>query len=280
MRPVTKKAAMSKKTSIPTSDLPDSARALALAGSIFELAREAGALALRCRNQSLKIGQKSDGSPSTAADSILEDFICQKLAELTPDIPVVAEERVSRGEVPDIAGRSFWLVDPLDGTKDFIAGEPEFAVVIALVVENTPALGVIHMPALEESYIGLVGHGATYVRGTQAEEIAARIAPVEGLVVVSSRRHGNAPELENFLEDMNVTTHMQASSALKFGLIAGGQADLYPRFGQVMAWDVAAGHALLLAAGGRIATATGQPLDYRTGNFRIPNFIARGKLNG
>ncbi len=253
---------------------------LALASLIFELSREAGRVALRCRNEALEISSKQDGSPMTKADQMVEAFICSALKKMTPDIPIIAEEQVERGEATDITGPAFWLVDPLDGTKDFIAGEREFAVLISLVQDDVPVLGVIHMPAMDETYIGLVGHGATRVRGNKAEEVSARMAPPEGLTVVSSRRHGNTPELENFLEDMNVGKHIHASSALKFGLIAGGEADLYPRFGQVMAWDVAAGHAILLAAGGRISTAAGQPIDYRTGNFKIPNFIARGKLNG
>lgn len=257
-----------------------SSNLLALASLVFELSREAGRIALRCRNEALEISSKQDGSPMTKADQMVETFICKALAEMTPDIPIVAEELVEKGLAPDVSEGVFWLVDPLDGTKDFIAGEPEFAVLIALIDKGVPVLGVIHMPAMDETYIGLVGHGTTRVRGGKAEEVQARLAPTEGLTVVSSRRHGSAPELENFLEDMNVGKHIHASSALKFGLIAGGEADLYPRFGQVMAWDVAAGHAILLAAGGRISTATGQPINYCTGNFKIPNFIARGKLNG
>lgn len=251
-----------------------------LSASAFTIAREAGRLIMRKRNEALKIAAKEDGSPVTAADQAAELFICAELEKLTPDIPVVAEERIASGYITDIANKPFWLVDPLDGTKDFIAGEAEFAVVIALVVENTPRLGVIHGPALEESYIGVIGSGATRVRNNRAEDIFCRCPPPEGLTVLSSRRHGSEPELEQYLAAYNIRQHKRLSSALKFGLLAAGEADIYPRFGRVMGWDIAAGHAIVTAAGGRLATAQGEALNYRTADFSIPSFIARGRLNG
>lgn len=251
-----------------------------LAVAAFEVARSAGRIVMKKRNESLKIRGKEDGSPSTAADHASEEYITAELRRIAPDIPVVAEEAVSGGEIHDLGDKPFWLVDPLDGTKDFIAGESEFAVNIALVVGDAPIIGVIHVPAIEETFIGAVGQGATRVRGYKAEDISARPPPQEGLVVLSSRRHGNEPELEAYLAGVKVTKHKRASSALKFGLLASGEADIYPRFGRVMGWDVAAGHAILTAAGGRITTADGQPIVYRTTHFSIPSFIARGRLNG
>lgn len=251
-----------------------------LTASAFEIAREAGRIVMKARNEALQIAGKKDGSPVTAADQASEKYIIEALTKLTPDIPVIAEERVASGEITDIGDGPFWIVDPLDGTKDFIAGEPEFAIVIALVVGNTPALGVIHGPALEVTYAGAVGVGATRVRRGKAEDIAARIAPQDGVTVISSRRHGSEPELEKYLAEFKIATHKRMSSALKFGLLASGEADIYPRFGRVMGWDIAAGHAIVLAAGGRMNTATGEPINYRTKTFDIPSFIARGRISG
>ncbi len=258
----------------PESNLPT------LSASVFEIAREAGRLVMRMRNESLQISGKKDGSPVTAADQAAEKLICEALAKLTPHIPVIAEERVAKGEIPAIGSDPFWLVDPLDGTKDYIAGEPEFAIVIALISGDGPTLGVIHGPALEETYIGALGCGATRVRNNKAEEISTRIAPPDGLTVLSSRRHGSAQELEQYLATYNIKQHKRLSSALKFGLLAAGEADIYPRFGRVMGWDIAAGHALLRATGGRICTAEGNAINYRSPDFTVPSFIARGKLNG
>lgn len=251
----------------------------ALASSAYDIALKAGRLVLKKRNESLQIQGKKDGSPFTSADQAAEDLICAALEKLTPDYPVIAEERISQGHIPDIAGRPFWLVDPLDGTRNYIAGEAEFTVNVALVVENTPVVGIIHAPALEESFIGVPGLGATGVMKKKAVDISTRTPPPDGLVVLSSRYHGDAPELEAYLSNLPVRLSRRMGSALKFGLIARGEADLYPRFGRVMGWDIAAGHAIVAAAGGRVTTRDGQPIDYRTPDFAIGHFIARGGLN-
>lgn len=261
-------------TNVPDLDLER------LAVAAFEVARGAGRVVMKKRNEALQIRGKSDGSPATAADHASEEYITAELLRIAPDIPVVAEEAVSGGQIHDLGDAPFWLVDPLDGTKDYIAGESEFAVNIALIVGDAPIIGVIHAPAIEETYIGVMGQGATRVRGHKAEDIVTRPPPQDGLVVLSSRRHGSEPELEAYLSGVKVIRHRRASSALKFGILAAGDADIYPRFGRVMGWDVAAGHAILCAAGGRITTAAGQPIVYRSTSFDIPNFIARGRLNG
>ncbi len=250
---------------------------IALAARAFEIAREAGQIVLKKRNASLRIQAKKDGSPATAADIASEEHIIAALGRLTPDIPIVAEE--SSPSLARQANASFWLIDPLDGTKDYIAGESEFTINLALIVNNQPALGVLHAPALEETYIGIPGGEATRVRQERAVQISSRCPPPNGVTVVSSRRHGDDLELKKYLGEVKVATHKRMSSALKFGLIAAGEADLYPRFGRVMGWDVAAGHAIILAAGGRLTTATGQPIDYTAPGCDIPNFIARGRLN-
>lgn len=251
-----------------------------LTTSAFEIAREAGRIVMKARNEALRIAAKADGSPVTAADQAAEKYIVEALQKLTPDIPVVAEELVASGHGPDVTGRPFWIVDPLDGTKDFIAGEPEFAIVIALVSGDAPVLGVIHGPAMEVTYAGAVGIGATRARNNKAEDITTRIAPQDGITVLSSRRHGSEPELEKYLGEFKIAAHKRMSSALKFGMLASGEADIYPRFGRVMGWDIAAGHAIVLAAGGRMSTATGEAINYRTADFGIPSFIARGRISG
>lgn len=253
---------------------------LRLTTAAYELAREAGTIALKKRNEALRIQAKKDGSPATAADIACEQHIVAGLRKLTPDIPVVAEEDVAAGRAPEIGSGPFWLIDPLDGTKDYIAGEREFCINIALIEGDKPVLGVIHGPAYEQSFMGVPGHGATRVRNNKAEDISARFAPPEGMTVLSSRRHGNEPELDAYLAEFKISSHKRLSSALKFGMLAAGEGDIYPRFGRVMGWDIAAGHAILLAAGGRVATATGQPVNYRSPSFDVPNFIARGRLNG
>lgn len=251
-----------------------------LTASAFEIAREAGRIVMKARNEALGIAAKQDGSPVTLADQAAEKYIVGALQKLTPDIPVVAEELVAAGNTPDIGDKPFWIVDPLDGTKDFIAGESEFAIVIALVIGDTPALGVIHGPALEITYAGAVGIGATRARGSKAEDMSARSAPHDGVTVISSRHHGSAPELDKYLGEFKIASHKRMSSALKFGVLASGEADIYPRFGRVMGWDIAAGHAIVLAAGGRMSTATGEAINYRTKTFDIPSFIARGRISG
>lgn len=251
-----------------------------LAVAAFEVARGAGRVVMKKRNEALQIRGKQDGSPATAADHASEEYITAELLKIAPHIPVVAEEAVSEGKIHDLGDSPFWLVDSLDGTKDYIAGESEFAINIALIVGDAPIIGVIHAPAIEETYIGSVGQGATRVRNNKPEGITTRPPPQDGLVVLSSRRHGSEPELEAYLAGVKIIHHKRASSALKFGILAAGEADIYPRFGRVMGWDVAAGHAILCAAGGRISTAAGQPIVYRSTHFDIPNFIARGRLNG
>lgn len=246
----------------------------------FEVARGAGRVVMKKRNESLHIRGKQDGSPATAADHASEEYITAELQKIAPHVPVVAEEAVSEGRIPELGDGPFWLVDPLDGTKDFIAGESEFAINIALVIGAVPVIGVIHAPALEDTFVGAAGQGASRVRGHTAEDISARAPQQDGLVVLSSRRHGNEPELAAYLSGIKVIRHKRASSALKFGLLASGEADIYPRFGRAMGWDVAAGHAIICAAGGRITTADGHPIIYRTQHFDIPSFIARGRLNG
>lgn len=246
-----------------------------------ETALEAGRVVLRQRNKALKIATKRDGQPVTAADHASEIFIASFLAKRAPHINVVSEELVSQGRYPDVGSAPFWLIDPLDGTKDFIAGESEFTINIALIVGDVPVLGVIYAPALEELYEAAEGVGAfKRIAEGKPDPITARIASPEGMYAVSSRRHGDEEALNAYMSNLPIKAHKRFGSALKFCHVASGLADLYPRFGKAMGWDVAAGYAILRVAGGSVSTVDGQPLSFRTPDFAINNFIARGRLCG
>jgi 3'(2'), 5'-bisphosphate nucleotidase len=243
---------------------------------IVALADRAGAVILEHYQGDVAVRAKADASPVTAADEAAEAVILARLAELTPEIPVVAEETVAAGHVPEIGDGPFWLVDPLDGTKEFLSRNGEFTVNIALIEGREPILGVVLAPARDQAWWGARGRGATARDadgGTHA--IAVRKAPAGGLVAIASRSHRDA-ETQAFLDQAGVGKCISAGSSLKFCLVAEGKADLYPRFGRTMEWDVAAGHAVLAAAGGRVTTRAGAPLLYRKPGFENPPFIARG----
>jgi 3'(2'), 5'-bisphosphate nucleotidase len=243
---------------------------------IVALADRAGAVILEHYHGDVAVRAKADASPVTAADEAAEAVILARLAELTPEIPVIAEETVASGHVAAIDDGPFWLVDPLDGTKEFLSRNGEFTVNIALVEARAPVLGVVLAPARAEAWWGVRGRGAVARDGAgHARKIAVRQPPPGGLVAIASRSHRDA-ETQAFLEQAGVAECISAGSSLKFCLIAEGRADLYPRFGRTMEWDTAAGHAVLAAAGGRVTTRDGAPFLYRKPGFENPAFIARG----
>ena len=247
----------------------------ALLKAVVPIAEEAGHATLRFYG-STDATAKADGSPVTAADQAAEDIILPKLRALTPDIPVVSEEEASKGLTPDVTGSRFWLVDPLDGTKEFISGNGEFTVNIALIENGVPVLGVVVIPARQQTYAG-AGPGTATLKDAQGEKpIAVRCVPDDGLVVVGSRSHGDAAAMDKFLAGRRVADFRPAGSSLKLCLIAAGQADLYPRLGTTMEWDIAAGHAVLAAAGGRVECADGAPFRYGKPQYRNPHFAAYG----
>jgi 3'(2'), 5'-bisphosphate nucleotidase len=219
---------------------------------------------------------KADGSPVTAADQAAEDIILPALRALTPDIPVVSEEEASKGPTPEVTGARFWLVDPLDGTKEFISGNGEFTVNIALIENGHPILGVVVIPARGETYAGAGPGTAVLADSTGERSIAVRTPPEAGLTVVGSRSHGDASAMDQFLAGVPVAEFRPAGSSLKLCLIAKGEADLYPRLGTTMEWDIAAGHAVLAAAGGRVETVDAAPFTYGKKDFRNPHFAAYG----
>ena len=246
-------------------------------GEVCRIGQRAGNVIMDIYREDFAVREKSDTSPVTEADVAAERLITEALKALTPDIPVVAEEDVSAGRSPDVGGGHFWLVDPLDGTKEFVNRNGEFTVNIGLIVEGKPVLGIVHAPAIEVSYFGFAPEAAFVQRGdAPAEPVRARAAPAEGLVVAVSRSHRNA-ETDEFLAKHQVVSEQVAGSALKFGLVATGEADLYPRLGRTMEWDTAAGHAVLRAAGGRVETTGGEELVYGKADFANPPFVAWGR---
>jgi 3'(2'), 5'-bisphosphate nucleotidase len=243
---------------------------------LLPLARHAGQLIMGIYAQDFAVAHKADASPVTQADAVAEEAIVAGLKKLAPDIPIVAEEAVSAGQ--DVtAGERFWLVDPLDGTKEFISRNGEFTVNIALIEQGEPVLGVVYAPALDRLYAGARGAGAFREAGGQREAIACRAPGPDGLVVVASRSHGDEAALDRFLAGRRVASVAQAGSSLKLCLLAEGTADVYPRLGRTMEWDIAAGHAVVGAAGGRVVDLEGRPLRYGKPGFDNPHFAAWGK---
>lgn len=220
---------------------------------------------------------KSDDSPLTKADLEVDAFIGSALAREFPDVPVVTEERAASHDL-DVTGKSFFLVDPIDGTKEFINKRDEFTVNIALVHNGVPVAGIVAAPALGAVYAGLVGEEA-WLRtagNPQGRRIVVSEPDNEALMVVASRSH-LSDETKAFIAANKVADTRNAGSSLKFCLLARGEADLYPRFGPTMEWDTAAGHAVLLAAGGFVNTMDGKPLVYGKPDFRNPWFMAGSK---
>ncbi len=246
-----------------------------LLAAVVPIAEEAGRATLRFYGTA-EAAAKADGSPVTAADQAAEDIILPKLRALTPEIPVVSEVEASKGLTPEVTGSRFWLVDPLDGTKEFLSGNGEFTVNIALIEHGTPVLGVVVIPARGETYAGATSCAATLTDAQGTRPIAARPVPDCGLTVVGSRSHGDAAAMDQFLAGRPVAEFRPAGSSLKLCLIAQGAADLYPRLGTTMEWDIAAGHAVLSAAGGRVETLDGKKFTYGKPDYRNPHFAAYG----
>ena len=262
----------------------DREAAAALVAPLTELVVEAGAAILAINRRAMKVEDKSDGSPVTEADLAADRIIGEGLNRLIPEIPALSEERVQAAK-PPYRG-SFFLIDPLDGTKEFIAGRGEFTVNLALVTDGSPLLGIVSAPALGLLWRGLVGRGAERLtidddgRIGAGEPIHTRPMPRPGepWVAAVSRSHGDA-RTEAFIARRPGAVRAQLGSAVKFGRIAEGAADIYPRLAPTSEWDVAAGHAVVTAAGGKVTDADGLPLRFgegRNGSFIVPAFIAWG----
>src|ERR1700736_4752246 len=249
---------------------------------LTDLVIRAGAAILAVNRRAMRIDGKVDGSPVTEADLAADGIIAEGLARLVPEIPTLSEERADRAK-PPYSG-SFFLIDPLDGTKEFVAGRNEFTVNLALVRNGTPLLGIIGAPALGLIWRGLVGRGAerlttadTFAR--TAEPIHTRPLPKRGepWIVAVSRSHGDI-RTEAFIEARTGAIRQMLGSAVKFGRVAEGAADIYPRLAPTSEWDIAAGHAVVTAAGGKITDAQGADVKFGGGRegFIVPEFIAWG----
>ncbi len=255
----------------------------ATATELARIAHQAGRIIMPFFGKA-QVRHKADRSPVTEADEAAEACILERLQERFPDIPVVAEELAAAGHVPDVGDR-FFLVDPLDGTREFISGRGEFTVNIAYVEDGRPVVGVVYAPAIESMFLGVVGegcrHGKVSPDAAFSPESLAPCAPAQEigsrpLRAVASRSH-RTPETDAWLREHGITAIVSMGSSLKLCGLAEGAAEVYPRLGRTMEWDIAAGQAVLEAAGGQVLEAeTGRPLRYgkRDAGFANPPFVA------
>ncbi len=246
---------------------------------------DAGRIEMRHFRSGVAVETKADTTPVTIADHEAEEVLTEALHKTAPGVPVIAEEAVAGGRVPAIED-AFFLVDPLDGTRAFIKGSPEFTVNIGLIVERQPVFGIIYAPALDQLFV-TVGRGEAVEANISPNDEGATLASAkltrlatrepnrQALIAFASRSHA-AQSTDEFLQQLPITEKRKASSSLKFCLIARGEADLYARLGQTSEWDTAAGQAILNAAGGCVTTLDGQPLVYgkKEGGYANPHFIA------
>ena len=245
--------------------------------TLVRIAQAAGIVVMRHYEAGCDTRVKADHSPVTDADEEAEKLILAELAMAFPGVPVVAEEEAAAGRVAEVGSR-FFLVDPVDGTKEFIKRNGEFTVNIALIDNGRPTLGIVLAPATDTLWRGAAGIGADKCGSDGVfTAITTRPAPPEGLTACASRSHAIYSDLDIWFRNNNLTVagRVQAGSSLKFCLIAEGKADIYPRFGPTNEWDTAAGQGVLEAAGGEVVTTDGRPLLYGKPRFSNPHFIAR-----
>jgi 3'(2'), 5'-bisphosphate nucleotidase len=252
---------------------------------LVPVAIEAGRAILDARAGKLGVEKKADDSPVTVADRAAEAIILRHLATIAPETPVVAEEACAAGHLPTV-GKAFFLVDPLDGTKEFVKGGADFTVNIGLIRDGVPVLGIVYAPATGDLY---AGSDAGAFRAKVTKDVPGARTPIavrpagDAVDVVASKSH-RTPETDAYIARYEVGRLVSAGSSLKFCTVAAGEADLYPRMGTTMQWDTAAGDAVLRAAGGRVTTLEGQPLPYGPDGgagidaWRNPWFVAFGGL--
>lgn len=251
----------------------------ALLPPLCDLARRAGAEVLRHYENGFTVRAKADDTPVTEADEAAEAIILPALAPLLPGVPAISEEEAAAGQSPALNGARFWAVDPLDGTKEFIKRTGEFSVNIGLIDEGHPVLGVIYAPVTRMLYAA-AGPGTAFRQrdGGAAEPIHSRAVPADGMVVLASRSHDNDQALRERLAALTVRERRKMGSSLKFCMIAEAEADIYLRMGPTCEWDIAAGQAILEAAGGSVTRLDGSPMIYGKADkgYLNPSFIARG----
>lgn len=249
---------------------------------VRQLAKQAGEVIRDIyQHQTIKIIEKQDGSPLTQADLAAQKVIAEGLARLTPDIPLVSEEKPLDDWQQRQQWRRHWLVDPLDGTKEFVARTDEFTVNIALIEQGEPILGVVDVPMLDTSYAALKGHGARRYRHGQEQLIRVRQlgSPV---VLVASRRNKkgrNALLVQQLEQQLGQIERLDVGSSLKICRVAEGSADIYPRFGPTCEWDTGAADAVLREAGGSLVNTQFQPLRYNKESILNPEFVVLADLN-
>ena len=248
-----------------------------LLAECVRIAQRAGEAILAIYEGDFEVETKADDSPLTQADLSSHRVIVDALRELTPDIPVLSEESSGITDEERLSWSRYWLIDPLDGTKEFVNRNGEFTVNIALIDAHAPVMGVVHVPVHAQTYAGLVGIGAWRQDGDdQPVAISTRRPPAEVPVIVGSRSHAN-PKLEACLAPLGETELISMGSSLKFCRVAEGIADLYPRLGPTSEWDTAAAQAVVEAAGGRVLEFDGKPLSYnRKVDILNPWFIVLG----
>jgi 3'(2'), 5'-bisphosphate nucleotidase len=259
----------------------------ALAKALLPAVLQAGRVEMGYFHGGTEIKTKSDDSPVTAADHEAEAILVAALNRIAPGVPVVAEETVAAHGLPPI-GQAFFLVDPLDGTREFVAGRDEFTINVGLVVDHRPVFGMVYAPARNHLFFNLAADSAVEARlapdAVAPDVTSAVFQPIRsrdpvrgGLVGLQSR--SKRPDGDAFLDGLGVRERHQLGSSVKFCLVARGEADLYVRLGPTSEWDTAAGHAILAAAGGRVTTMDGAELTYgRTSDkFINPHFVAWGR---
>jgi 3'(2'), 5'-bisphosphate nucleotidase len=252
-----------------------------LVRQMLALALDAGARIMRIYAGPLLAREKPDRSPVTEADHAAEAVILEGLVRAEPRTPVISEEAFARGHVPQV-GRRFFLVDPLDGTKEFLSRNGEFTVNIALVTGQRPVLGVVHVPILDLTYWAADGQGAFRTTGEHTTQLHANRTLSRPLRVVASRSHAG-PTTEAFLTNLRHDYALEVvskGSSLKFCLVAEGTADLYPRLGPTMEWDTAAAQCIVTQAGGQVTTLQNTPLQYNKTNLLNPFFMVSSPATG
>lgn len=241
--------------------------------NIIQIALDASKIVMKHYNNQI-IELKQDNSPVTQADKETDCFIKQELQKLTPDIDIITEETQNN---ENVIKEYFWLVDPIDGTKEYIKKTGDFTVNIGLIKNRKPIMGVIVTPINNKVWAGLVSKGAFCIENNKRRNISVRNFDKNNLTVVASKNH-RSPELETYINDLNPYHEISVGSSLKFCAIAEGHADIYPRLGTTMEWDTAAGHAIVLASGGNMITYDNKEFLYNKKNFKNTWFIAKGKI--
>jgi 3'(2'), 5'-bisphosphate nucleotidase len=249
----------------------------ALAHPVLDLSRRAGDAILEVYRRDFDVETKADDSPLTAADRAAHALLAQGLRELAPDLPVLSEE----GGLPPLSERdrwgSYWLVDPLDGTREFVKRNGEFTVNIALMQDRRPVLGVVHAPVLERSWVGVRDVGAFRYEGDERTAIRTRAVPADApMTVVVSRSH-RGEAVDRLLQRLPAHDTVSVGSSLKFCLVAEGRADLYPRLGPTSEWDTAAAECVVESAGGRVSRVDLTPISYNSAESLLnPDFVVIG----